>query len=86
MKLENILSGLQDLKVRGTLEIEISKVENDSRKIKENDLFVAIKGFDANGHEHIEEAIENGAKAVLLQIDETTKEMVQKIPSDVTIV
>ena len=25
MKLENILSGLQDLKVRGTLEIEISK-------------------------------------------------------------
>ena len=86
MKLENILAGLQDLKVRGTLDIDISKVENDSRKIKENDLFVAIKGFEANGHEHIEEAIENGAKAVLLQIDETTKEMVKKIPSSVTIV
>ena len=39
MKLENIWSGLQDLKVRGTLEIEISKVDNDSRKIKGNDLF-----------------------------------------------
>ena len=86
MELKGILSGLENLKVKGNLDIDISGIKNDSRNVKENDMFVAIKGFDTNGHEHIEEAIKNGAKVLLMQEDETNKEMIKKVPDDITIV
>lgn len=86
MILKNILTGLEGLKVRGNLEINVNKVENNSKNVEENDLFVAIKGFDFNGHEHIKEAIENGAKAILAQSDEITKEIIKEIPEDVTVI
>ena len=49
-------------------------------------MFVAIKGFDFDGHEHIEEAIKNGAKVILAQEDEVTKDIVKNIPEQVTLI
>jgi len=86
MELKNILSDLENLKVKGNLDIDVASIENDSRNIKHNDMFVAIKGFDMNGHEHIEEAIQNGAKVLLMQEDEVDREMIKKIPDDVTVI
>ena len=42
MELKNILAGLENLKVNGNLDIDISSVKNDSRKVQDNDMFVAI--------------------------------------------
>ena len=53
MELKNILSGLEGLKVKGDLSIDITNVDSDSRNIKKNGLFVAIKGFDVDGHDYI---------------------------------
>ena len=86
MELKSILSGLEGLKVRGNLEVNVENVQNNSKAIKQNDMFIAIKGFDFNGHEHILEAIQNGAKVVLAQIDEMNREMVNQIPEDVTLI
>ena len=86
MNLKNILTGIKDLKVKGSLDIEISNLRNNSVDVKENDMFVAIKGFKTNGHEHIEEAIKNGAKVILAQENEITKDMIKKIPEEVTVV
>lgn len=86
MELKTILSGLEGLKVKGNLDISINEIKDNSKKIVDNDLFVAIKGFDDNGHNHIKEAIENGAKAILAQEDEITKESIKEIPEDVTLV
>ena len=47
--------------------ILINKVEFDSRKIQKDDLFIAIKGNQLDGHDFIEQAIKNGAIAVLCQ-------------------
>ena len=41
--------------------ILINKVEFDSRKIQKDDLFIAIKGNQLDGHDFIEQAIKNGA-------------------------
>lgn len=71
MELKEILNGIEGLKVRGSLDINIENVENDSRKIKQNGMFVAIKGFDLDGHAYIRQAIDNGAKAIV--IEEGTK-------------
>ncbi len=67
MKLKNMLVGLEDLKVKGDLDIEIEGLDRNSKNIKEGYLFVAIKGFSADGHKFINDAIENGAKAVLVE-------------------
>ena len=47
--------------------ITISSVSIDSRSISENTLFVALKGEKSDGHDYIEKAFENGAKAVLCE-------------------
>ena len=67
MKLEKILQGLNDLKLRGDLNTEISGIEKNSKNVKPGFLFVAIKGFTVDGHKYIESAIENGATAVMVQ-------------------
>ena len=85
MNLKEILVGLEGLKVRGDLDIQIDNLDKDSRNIKENGLFIAIKGFDTDGHDFVEKAIEQGAIAVILQ-EGVKKEVIEKIPANVTIV
>ena len=79
MKLKEILAGLEGLKVRGDLEIEINNLDKDSRKIDKGSLFIAIKGFDTDGHEYIQSAIEQGATAVMIQ-EGTDVELIKKLP------
>ena len=84
MELKKILSGLDGLKAKGNLDLDIKSLESDSRKIGKNGLFVAIKGFDTDGHEYINNAIENGAVAVMVEARTDLKKL--KIPEDVTII
>jgi UDP-N-acetylmuramoyl-L-alanyl-D-glutamate--2,6-diaminopimelate ligase len=51
--------------VRGTTEMPIAKIEFDSRKVEENDVFVAIRGSLSDGHDFIDKAIDLGAVAVV---------------------
>ena len=46
-------------------EIEIKGVQVDSRSIKDGELFVCIKGYTVDGHDYVEQAIKNGAVAVV---------------------
>lgn len=85
MQLKEILVGLEGLKVRGDLSVDITNLDKDSRNIKENGLFIAIKGFEADGHEYIEKAIEKGAVAVVVE-EGITAEMIKKIPANITVV
>ena len=48
MQLKEMLVGLEGLKVKGNLDIDITYIDKDSRNIKENSLFVAIKVFDTD--------------------------------------
>jgi UDP-N-acetylmuramoyl-L-alanyl-D-glutamate--2,6-diaminopimelate ligase len=51
--------------VNGSTEIAVNKIEFDSRKIQENDVFVAIRGTVSNGHDFIEKAINLGAVVIV---------------------
>ena len=86
MKLKELLRGLEGLKVRGNLEEEITNLDKDSRNIKEEGLFIAIKGFNEDGHEYVNAAIEKGAVAVILQEDSINAEFIKKLPAEVTII
>lgn len=84
MKLSEILNGISNLKAKGSVDIEITKIAYDSRKVEPNSLFVAIKGYDSDGHDYIAQAIEAGAAAILLENVEKLKGMA--LPEDVTFV
>ena len=67
MKLKDLLIGLEGLKARGNLDVEIKNIACNSNNVEEGDLFVAIKGFEYDGHEFINEAIKKGATAILIE-------------------
>ena len=68
---------------RGNLNIEINKIEYDSKKIEKGDVFVAIKGYKQDGHDYITEAIQNGAIAVVIEESEAEK---IDLPEDISVI
>ena len=84
MELKKILAGLEGLKLKGDLELEINGIAKNSKEVKQGDIFFAIKGFETDGHKFIEEAIDNGAIAVMIEEGCNLKEL--KIPENITIV
>ena len=44
-------------------------IKSDSRRVKEGDIFVALRGVDGDGHNYIKAAIRNGAKKVIVEED-----------------
>lgn len=85
MKLKEILTGINDLKAKGNLDIDVNKITSDSRSVESGDMFVAIKGFDVDGHKFVKSAIDNGAKVVLVNED-MAKDMLQYITENVTLI
>ena len=67
MKLREILQDLQVLNMTADQETEIRGISYDSRKTEPGDLFVAIKGFEADGHRFIPKALEKGAAVILCE-------------------
>ncbi len=49
------------------IETPVSSIERDSRNIKENSLFLAIKGARVDGHDFIEKCYEQGAVCALCE-------------------
>jgi len=84
MELKKLLTGMENFKVKGDTEIDIKKVVCNSKKIVPNSLFIAIKGFDFDGHQYVGEAIEKGATAVMLDMSADFKNI--KIPNGVTVI
>ena len=66
MKLSDILKKVAVLESQGDLSREITGVNIDSRQVESDDLFVAVKGTQTDGHAYIDKAIGQGAKAVLM--------------------
>jgi UDP-N-acetylmuramoyl-L-alanyl-D-glutamate--2,6-diaminopimelate ligase len=50
-------------------DLHIDHIQYDSRRVKSNDLFVALRGSNADGHRFITDAVKNGAIAVVLEDD-----------------
>lgn len=62
-----LLEAVEVLASGGDPAIEIKGIKYDSRQVEPGFLFVAVKGFKADGHEYIRQAVEKGAVAVVIQ-------------------
>jgi UDP-N-acetylmuramoyl-L-alanyl-D-glutamate--2,6-diaminopimelate ligase len=65
-----LLEGIDFDVLDGICNVNISNIQYDSRKVGKDDLFVAIEGFNVDGHKYIKTAIERGAAAVIIQKEE----------------
>lgn len=65
--LKEILNGINILKITGSQEIKVNRLQFDSREIEAEDLFVAVMGTQTDGHNYIRPAVDNGASVVVCE-------------------
>lgn len=80
MKLSQILQNTQYTLLQGDLDADITDIIYDSRKLVTGCVFVCMVGAVVDGHTFIAEAVEKGAKAVVVEND------VDGIPKDIAVV
>lgn len=67
MNLTSILRGYPAKEKIGNLNVNITGIKNDSRKIEKGNIFVAIKGYNYNGQLFIDDAVKNGAICIITE-------------------
>ncbi len=67
MKLGKLLEGVEVKKITGDSQREITGIAYHTRKVESGYLFAAIRGLESDGHRFIQDAIANGAAAVLVE-------------------
>ena len=66
MKLEKLLTELDYRLLSGSLDVEVTQIDYDSRKVIENGLFVCIPGANVDGHDFIDQVVDKGAKVIVV--------------------
>lgn len=66
-ELKDILYKVSLTSTIGNMEVEVSDVVFDSRKVKQGCVFVAVRGTQVDGHEYIEQAVAGGAVAIVCE-------------------
>lgn len=65
MKLSHLLQGLEIKNVDNLPDIDILGLADNSRDVEDGFVFVAITGFDNDGHKYIDDAVKAGAALVI---------------------
>ena len=75
MELTQLLNSVHVIQVVGQVQRkDVESIVYDSRKVKRNSVFVAIKGFNTDGHKFILDAISKGALAIVLEDNKAVPE------------
>lgn len=67
MKLKDLLKDLPGVQVQGETDLEVSGIFYDSRQVQPGGVFVCISGFRTDGHKYIQDALNRGAVAVVVE-------------------
>ena len=67
MKLSELLKHTPVLRKTADPDTEIGGVSCDSRKVKPGDLYVAVRGYQTDGHRYIADAVNRGARVIVCE-------------------
>ncbi|NBC24089.1 MAG: UDP-N-acetylmuramoyl-L-alanyl-D-glutamate--2,6-diaminopimelate ligase, partial [Bacteroidetes bacterium] len=65
--LKAIIHGVETLRTAGDLSIAVHGLQLDSREVQSGQAFVALKGYNKDGHSYIDQAVSAGAKVVFCE-------------------
>lgn len=68
MKVKELLHNIPVVQVEGSIDVEVTSLCFDSKKATEGALFVAVKGVHTDGHIYLNQAIDNGARIVCVEV------------------
>ena len=85
MELIKLMNGIKNYKSKGEMTLDVKGIACDSRKVKPGFVFVAIRGFEADGHDFVGDAIANGAIALVLDMGADLKK-VKITNKDITVI
>ena len=75
MELTQLLNSVHAIQVTGEVQRkDVGGIYYDSRRVKANSVFVAIKGYNTDGQRYIMDAVNNGAIAVVIEDAEAVPE------------
>ncbi|OAB42691.1 UDP-N-acetylmuramoyl-L-alanyl-D-glutamate--2,6-diaminopimelate ligase [Paenibacillus antarcticus] len=66
MRLNELASTLTIKHIIGSVDIRVSGIQTDSRKVSEGDLFICLPGHTVDGHNYAQQAMEKGAAALVV--------------------
>ncbi len=84
MELVKVLKGINYTLLKGNINKEINDIKYDSRKVEEDDIYVALVGFNSDGHDYIKDALKNKAAVMVVAKDIEINEDVTIIKVDDT--
>ena len=67
MKIKEILANCNLMEIEGNKDIDLLDLTFDSRQVKEGSLFFAVRGTQVDGHDYIDKAVAQGAKAIVCE-------------------
>src|SRR6266702_989946 len=67
MQLKVLARAIAPRRVIGSLDREVESIAYDSRRVQGNTLFVAIRGEKSDGHQFVDQAIEQGASVIMAE-------------------
>ncbi len=67
MRLKQVVERIQYEILQGDLSTELIDIGNDSRTVHQGSLFIAIKGYHIDAHDHLEQVIQNGCRAIVVE-------------------
>lgn len=67
MKLQELIQPLLFANVLGEHEVDVTGITNDSRVVQDGYMFVCTRGANLDGHHYIPQAIERGAKVIVVE-------------------
>ncbi|KGN90283.1 UDP-N-acetylmuramoylalanyl-D-glutamate--2,6-diaminopimelate ligase [Porphyromonas crevioricanis] len=67
MTLRELIQDLSPLHMEGNSDCNVNAVCIDSRQVKKGDVFIALRGTQADGHLYVDKAIAAGASAVVVE-------------------
>ncbi len=71
MELTQLINSVSSIQITGNIQRkDVADIVYDSRKVQKNSVFVAVKGFNNDGHRFLQEAIAKGAIAVVVEDNE----------------
>lgn len=78
-KLRDVLENIEYKLIKGDINAYVKDIKDNSKNVEEGDLFIALVGTTADSHNFIPNAIQNGAKVIVIERD-------VEIPEDVTVI